>query len=342
VEPVRVCVVGLGRAGMVHATNFKNNVPGASLSAVVDADLGLAEQRAKGLDVDFFSSDLYQVLGRAEIDAICVTTPTFTHAEIAIAAAGARKHIFCEKPMALTLKEAEEMIFAAQKAGVILQMGFMRRFDPAFRVAKERVDSGEIGRPMLVRSLTRGPGLPPPWACDLRTSNGMLAEVNSHDFDTIRWLAASEFERIYAEANTLKCFDLKEEFPDFYDNAIVSIRLQNGTLGVIEGSCPVDYGYDARAEVLGSEGMLLIGELQEMAVVSCTKRGGLVAPNFPGWRERFREAYIAEARHFVECIIKGEEPAVTGEDGKRALEGVLAANRSIETGRPVELPFEGG
>jgi len=342
VNPVKVCVVGVGRAGMVHATNFKNNVPGASLVAIVDADLELAEKRAKDLSVDLFFSDLRQALERAEIDAICITTPTFTHAEIAIAVAKAGIHIFCEKPMALTLREAEEMIRAADEAGVKLQMGFMRRFDPAFRAAKERIEGGEIGSPMLVRSLTRGPGLPPRWACDLRTSNGMLAEVNSHDFDTIRWLAESEFERIYAEANTLKCFDLKEEFPGFYDNAIVSLRLKNGTLGIIEGGCPVDYGYDARAEVLGSEGVILIGELQEMAVVSCTKKSGLVASNFRGWRERFREAYIAEARHFVECIIKEEEPAVTGEDGKRALEGVLAANRSIETGRPVDLPFNGG
>lgn len=334
---VRVCVVGVGRAGMVHATNFKKNVPGASLVAVVDADLELAEKRAKDLGVDLFFSDLCQALDRVEIDAICITTPTFTHAEIAIAAARAGVHIFCEKPMALTLKETEEMIQAARKAEVILQMGFMRRFDPVFIAAKECLDRGDIGRPMLIRSLTRGPGLPPPWACDIKTSNGMLAEVNSHDFDTIRWLAESEFERIYAEANTLKCFDLKEEFPDFYDNAIVSLRMKNGTLGIIEGSCPVGYGYDARAEVLGSEGVILVGELQDTAVVSCTKSTGLVASNFPGWRERFREAYIAEARHFVECIIERKEPKVTGEDGKRALEGVLAANKSIQSGVPISL-----
>jgi myo-inositol 2-dehydrogenase/D-chiro-inositol 1-dehydrogenase/scyllo-inositol 2-dehydrogenase (NAD+) len=239
--------------------------------------------------------------------------------------------------MALTLEEANDMIQAADEAGVKLQVGFMRRFDPIFITAKERIEKGEIGSPMLVRSLTRGPGLPPRWACDPRTSNGMLAEVNSHDFDTIRWLAESEFERIYAEANTLKCRDLKEEFPDFYDNAIVSLRLKNGTLGIIEGSCPVDYGYDARAEVLGSEGVILVGELQNTAVVSCTKSTGLVASNFPGWRERFREAYIAEARHFVECIMERKGPKVTGEDGKRALEGVLAANKSIQTGVPISL-----
>lgn len=339
---VRICVVGAGRAGMVHATNFRQNVLGASLGAIVDADLDLARSAGHELEVDDCFSSLQDALERASFDAVCIASPTFTHRDLATAAAKEGKHIFCEKPMAITIEEAKQMIEAARAAKVVLQMGFMRRFDPVFRAAKERIEGGEIGRPMIVRSLTRGPGLPPRWACDIRTSNGMLAEVNSHDFDTIRWLAASEFEKIYAEANTLKCFDLKEEFPGFYDNAVVSLRMENGSLGIVDGSCPVGYGYDARAEVLGSEGVMLIGELQDTAVVTCTKSTGLVTSNFPGWRERFREAYVAEARHFVECIIKDQEPAVTGEDGKRALEGVLAANQSIKTGKPVDLPLEGG
>lgn len=339
---VRVCVVGAGRAGLVHARNYRLNVAGASLAAIVDADLDVAERAARELEVDHYFSSLQDTLEKVSFDAICIASPTFTHRDLATTAAKEGKHIFCEKPMAITLVEAEEMIETARAARVLLQMGFMRRFDPAFRVAKERLEAGDIGTPMLIRSLTRGPGLPPRWACDIKSSNGMLAEVNSHDFDTIRWLGESEFERIYAEANTLKCFELKEEFPDFYDNAIVSLRLSSGTLGVIDGSCPVHYGYDARAEVLGSEGVMLIGELQDTAVFSCTKNTGLVVSNFPGWRERFREAYVAEARHFVECIVKEQEPIATGEDGKRALEGVVAANESIRTGSPVDLSFEGG
>jgi len=340
VNLVRVCVVGVGRAGMVHATNFKHNVPGACLAAVVDMDLELAEEKAGDLGVDLFFSDLRQALDRAEIDAVCITTPTFTHAEIATTAARAGAHIFCEKPMALTLEQADAMILAADEAGVKLQIGFMRRFDPAFVTAKGRIEAGEIGRPTVIRSLTRGPGLPPRWACDPRTSNGMLAEVNSHDFDTIRWLADSEFERIWAEANALKCFDLKEAFPNFYDNVIVSLRLKNGTLGIVDGSCPVDYGYDARAEVLGSEGVILIGELQDRAVTTCTKQAGMVTSTFRSWRNRFRDAYIAEACHFVECILQDRDPLVTGHDGRKAVEAVLAANESIRSGRPVSLPLD--
>lgn len=335
---VKICLVGAGRAGMVHARNFTDNVPGASLVAVVDADLALAEKRAQELGVPLFFSNVHQALDQVEMDAVCITTPTFTHADIAIEAARAGKHILCEKPMAISLDEADCMIQAAEEAGVKLQIGFMRRFDPPFVAAKERIEGGEIGRPMVIRSLTRGPGLPPRWACDPRTSNGLLAEVNSHDFDTLRWLADSEFERIWAEANTFKCFDLKEEFPDFYDNVIVSLRLRNGTLGIVEGGCPVDYGYDARAEVLGSEGVILIGELQDTAVTTCTKQAGVVTPAFRSWRNRFRDAYIAEARHFVECILQDRDPLVTGHDGRKAVEAVLAATESVRSGRPVSLP----
>jgi myo-inositol 2-dehydrogenase/D-chiro-inositol 1-dehydrogenase/scyllo-inositol 2-dehydrogenase (NAD+) len=254
-------------------------------------------------------------------------------------AAEAGKHIFCEKPIALTLEEADRMIEATQKARVVFQIGFMRRFDPVFAIAKERIDAGAIGEPLMIRSLTRGPGLPPPWALQVSSSNGFLAEVNSHDFDTIRWLSGSEFQRIYAEAGNLKSPQLKADYPDFYDNAVVTFRMENGTLAIVDGSCPVEYGYDARAEVLGTRGVMLIGELQDRSVLICTKERGVTSSNFTGWRERFRQAYLEEVRHFVECISSGQKPKVTGEDGRKALEGVLAANRSIFTHQPVSLPL---
>jgi len=336
-NPVRVCVVGVGRAGMVHATNFKGNVPGASLAAVVDADLKLAEQRGRELGGALFFSDIHRALEEAEIDAVCITTPTFTHAEIAITAARAGVHIFCEKPMALTLEEADTMIRAADEAGVKMQIGFMRRFDPAFRAAKDKIEAGLIGQPMIVKSTGRGPGLPPRWACDSRTSIGMLAEVNSHDFDSLRWLIGSEFARVYAEVGALKCPELREEFPNFYDNAVVIARFDNGGLGVLDGSCPVEYGYDARVEILGTTGVILIGELQSEAVTICTKKSGVVTSTFPSWRDRFREAYVAEARHFIECITEDQPPSVTGYDGRKALEAVIAATESAKQGVPVAL-----
>jgi predicted dehydrogenase len=338
-KPVRICLVGAGRAGMVHAFNFRYRIAEAQLVAMVDANEAMARERADELDVPFAFDGIESALSQVDFDAVCIATPTFAHASIVIAAAQAGKHILCEKPMALTLEEADAMIAAARQAGVVLQIGFMRRFDPAFRAAKEQIEAGAIGDPIVIRTLTRGPGLPPRWACDPATSIGMLAEVNSHDFDTIRWLSDSEFTRVYTETATFKAPDLKTEFPEFYDTAVVSARMDNGVLGILDGCCPVGYGYDARAEVLGTGGVLFIGELREHALVHCTREDGIVTKQFRAWAKRFEAGYLAEDEHFVHCIRNGQPPLVSGEDGRQALEGVLAATRSIQTGAPVSLPF---
>ena len=339
-EQVRVCVVGTGRAGMVHAKNFRWRVPYASLSAVVDTDGARAQKAADELDLgDAHYSELAQALSSARFDAVVITTPTFTHAELAVMAAQAGKHILCEKPMALNLHECDLVIEAAQKAGVVLQMAFMRRFDPPFVAARKQIDEGLIGMPLVVRSLTRGPGLPPQWAWDVRASNGMLAEVNSHDFDTVRWLAGSNYTSVFARAGTFKAPEIKEQYPEFYDTAIVSLQMQNGSLGMIDGICPVHYGYDARAEVVGTEGVLVIGELRETATTRVTRASGIVEQHFISWPLRFREAYVAEATEFVACIREHRPPVATGLDGRHALEAVLAANQSIRTGQSVALPL---
>ncbi len=338
---VRICVIGIGRAGMVHARNVRWHVPHSELVAIVDADEERASNAAKTLHLEgHFYNCLESALESVEFDAVMITTPTFTHAELAIAAAERGKHVFCEKPMALTLGECDRMIEATKRSNVILQIGFMRRFDPPFVQAMNQIQEGVIGRPLIVRTLTRGPGLPPPWAHDINRSNGMLAEVNSHDFDTIRWLGGGEFKVIYARARVNKALEIQQQHPDFYDTAIVSFELDNGTFGLLDGICPADYGYDARAEVVGTEGVLVIGELRSTPLRRVTKSTEVVEPRIPSWPVRFAEAYQAEAQHFVECILNNQNPTVNGFDGRKALEGVIAANQSIREGRPVALPLK--
>ena len=145
-----------------------------------------------GMKTDAAFVDLEEALVRADPDAVVITSPTFTHADLVVAAAGAGKHVLCEKPLALTLEECDRIEAAVDEAGVVFEMGFMRHFDPPFMEADRLLREGKVGAPVIMRSLTRGPGLPPPWANDPLTSNGMLAEVNSHDFDTVRWLMGSE------------------------------------------------------------------------------------------------------------------------------------------------------
>ncbi len=336
---VGICLVGAGRAGAVHAKNYSEPIVGAKVVAVVDTVRETAVNAAEEYGAENWYTDHREALKQKDVDAVVISTPTFTHAKIAIEAAEAGKHIFCEKPMALTLREADKMIAAARKACVKLQMGFMRRFDAEFQVAKQKIEEGVIGKLSIIKSTGRGPGIPPPWACDPKMAIGMLAEVNSHDFDSVRWLMGSDIRRVYAEVETIAVPELKDKYPNFYDNAVVTLRFANGSLGLIDGSCPVKYGYDARVEILGTEGIMLIGELKYQAVVICKKETGVYTSTFPSWRNRFKEAYLEEDKNFIDCIITDRKPIASGEDGRAALEAVLAATKSFKEEKPVTLPL---
>lgn len=335
---IRVCLVGAGRAGRVHANSLTKHVPAGRLVAVVDQAPDALAATADEFGVDHRFQSLEAALEWGDFEAVVITTPTFTHRELAVTAAEEAKHLFVEKPMALTIQQCDAMMDAARRNAVILQIGFMRRFDPEFVAAYERIQGGEIGQPMMVKSLTHGPGLPPPWARDMAKSNGMLAEVNSHDWDATRWLMGSDPERVYAEAANFKGDARGVDASDFYDNVLVTIRFESGGLGSISGICPCDYGYDARVEIVGEKGIMQIGEMQGQAVVVCTDRDqGLVTPIFGTWPDRFAWAYISEMEHFVECVQTATPPRVDGDDGRWAVAGVLAGTRSLFEVRPVTL-----
>ncbi|MBW2057298.1 MAG: Gfo/Idh/MocA family oxidoreductase [Deltaproteobacteria bacterium] len=336
-DRVRFCLVGTGRAGMVHGINITRRIKNAELVALVDSNERSLKESGEALGVTGRHADYREALSGKDIDAVVVVTPTFTHAEIACYAAEQGKHIMLEKPMAITVDECAAINAAVKDNGVKLQLGFMRRFDPAFVRAKEIIESGELGRVMIIKSTGRGPGLPPAWTYDLSQSNGMLAEVNSHDFDTVRWLVGSDYDQVYALAENFKCDSLRKDYPGFYDNAVVNFRLKDGTLGSIDGTCPAGYGYDARVEILCEHGLLLVGDFKESGMTWVRRDGTSIGSAFRSWRDRFKDAYLAEMEHFVEAIVKDGEPAVTGEDGIKAVEAVIAANESIRTGRPVRL-----
>ena len=197
-----------------------------------------------------------------EFDAVVITTPTPTHLPLTSTAAAHKKHVFLEKPMALNLRECDAIMEVTRKEGVLLQLGFMRRFDPEFVAAAARIQAGEIGQPMMIKSNTHGPGLPPPWARDLRTSNGMLAEVNSHDWDTTRWLMGSDYARVYAEVANFKGAAHGVDDRQFLRQRSWSTSSsRTAAWDLISGVCPCGYGYDARVEIVGEKGIMQIGTL---------------------------------------------------------------------------------
>lgn len=335
---VRICMIGAGRVGKLHSGTLRRHVPGGDVVALVDPFERVLNETGDQFEIERRYTSLEDALDGTAFDAVVITTPTPTHRDLAVLAAENGKHVFLEKPMALTLAECDDIITATTNNNVVLQMGFMRRFDPDFAAAWERIQAGEIGEPMIIKSLTHGPGLPPAWATDLKTSNGNLAEVNSHDLDTTRWMAASAPLRMYVEVANFKGAERGVTSEHYYDNMFATVKFESGAMASISGVCPCDYGYDSRVEIVGKKGIIQIGELKGESIVVCVDRDhGLVTPIFRRWPDRFRWGYIRELEHFVDCIRHERAPIVGGEDGRWAVAMVLAGTRSFLEERPVYL-----
>lgn len=330
-------MIGTGRAGMIHAENFSKNVKHANLVALIDSDYANLQRAGNELGCSSLYTDYKTAIDEnPDIDAIVVATPTVLHKPIVSYAAERGKHILCEKPMAMDLAECREMNEATQRYNVKFQIGFMRRFDKSFQAAMARIQAGEIGDVVQVKSLTHGPSVPRPWQYDIRKSNGPLAEVNSHDIDTLRWFTKSEFKEVYALAGNFRCPEALPDFPDFYDNVSMLSSFDNGMQGFIGGAVSVNYGYDSRVEILGTKGILFIGSLKENTVLGCN-RNGLTQSVISSWMYLYEDAYLAEDRDFINSILEDRAPVASGFDGMMAVKVVNAGNRSIVERRPVLL-----
>jgi len=301
---------------------------------VADADPETAQRAAERYAIPHSYTDYRELLRRDDIDAVVIVTPTATHAEVICAAAAAGKQIFCEKPLAQSLELCDAAIAAARAAGVKLQIGLMRRFDPAYVLAKQKIDAGEIGKPVMFRSTGRDPHRTSLEFARRENSGGMILDMGVHDFDLARWLMGSEVVRVSSEGGCLAYPEL-QEVGDI-DNAMINLKFANGGLGNIDLSRNAVYGYDIRTEVLGTEGGVMIGTLQQTATLVLT-RSGVTHDTIPYFMERFGQAYAAEIRDFVACISEGRQPAVTGLDARAATAIGIAATRSLDEGRAVEV-----
>jgi predicted dehydrogenase len=251
-----------------------------------------------------------------------------------IAAAEAGKAIFCEKPIALSLEGADEMIAAIERNGVMFQAGFMRRFDRGYAAAKAKIDAGAIGQPTTFKSIGRDPFCPDLEYARPRVSGGLILDMAIHDFDLARWLMVDEVQRVYTEGGIL-AFPQLNTVGDI-DNAVVNLRFEAGALGNVEVSRNALYGYDIRTEILGTEGGITIGYYQHTPLVVMTQ-GGIQHDMVPYIVERFGEAYGTQIDDFVERVRNDQEPAVDAHDARAALLIGLAATRSFHEERVVAL-----
>jgi myo-inositol 2-dehydrogenase / D-chiro-inositol 1-dehydrogenase len=315
--PLSFGLIGAGWIGSFHGETLARRLPGASLAAVADPDPAAAER----LSASQTFGDPLDLIADPSIDAVAICSPAATHADLVVAAAQSGKHVFCEKPMALTLDDADRAIAAARTAEVALQVGFNRRFASDFADMRTRIVEGAIGTPQLLRSLTRDPGISAEVAARVKPWT-IFNETLIHDFDTLCWLnPGARVTQVYAQADAL----IHPQFADigFLDTAVVQIRFDNGAFAIAEASFQAVYGYDIRGEVFGSGGVLQAGRAPENA-----RKANI---------ELFADAYVAQFAHFVDCVHRGIEPSVTGEDARVALEVALAARESVETAAPVVL-----
>lgn len=329
---IRIGLIGAGRMGKVFAQTLAFNVAEADLVAIADSNPAAAQEAAALVNASSWYADYHELLGRKDIEAVVICTPTSTHVEVVKAAAAAGKQIFCEKPLSNTLAGCDEAIAAVKAAGVCMQIGFMRRFDPPYVVAKRKIDEGLIGTPVMIKSLGRDPKRTSLEFARRETSGGMILDMGIHDFDVVRWLMGSEVERVSTEGGCLVYPELKGVGD--IDNAIINLRFVNGTIGNIDLSRNAVYGYDIRTEILGSKGGLMIGRDRYTDILIMTP-AGISHDTVPYFMERFGVAYAEEIRAFIQTIMAGTEPLAGAVDARAATAIGIAATRSLDENRPV-------
>jgi myo-inositol 2-dehydrogenase/D-chiro-inositol 1-dehydrogenase len=329
---VGVALIGSGRMGSFHGETVSRRLPGARLVAVADPAPGAAGELAGRLGADRAYTDAAQVWADPEVDAVVIAAPARFHAGLVVAAAQAGKGVFCEKPMAVTLADADRAIDAARAAGVVLQVGFNRRFAPDWAAARALLDAGRIGTPRLLRSVTRDPGGFDPSRVAPDT---IFLETLIHDFDTLRFLnPGAEAVEVYTVADAL----VEPAWRDrgLLDTATVTVRFDNGAIGTAEACFETSYGYDVRGEVLGSGGLATMGDGRRTGMVFSGTAGRTVETAHSD-QELFAAGYTAELAAFVDAVRAGTPAPVTGEDARAALAIALAAAESVRAGRPVRI-----
>lgn len=330
---LRMGVIGAGRIGVIHAEHLARHVPGAEITAIADINLSAAQELAKRLNVPTATADYHGLLQDSTIQAISICSATDTHSRMIEEAAAAGKHIFCEKPIDYDLNRIDRALAAVTKAGVKLQIGFNRRFDPNFRKVREVVASGKIGEPHLLRITSRDPAPPPPEY--VKVSGGIFLDMTIHDFDMARYLVGSEVTEVYATGSVL--IDPKIGEAGDVDTAVTVLRFANGAIGTIDNSRKAAYGYDQRVEVFGAGGAVAVSNNTPDSAVISDASGVHGALPLYFFLERYTESFIVEMKEFVEAVLEDKTPPVTGSDGRVPVVIGLAAKKSLAEHRPVKL-----
>jgi myo-inositol 2-dehydrogenase/D-chiro-inositol 1-dehydrogenase len=332
-KKIMLGIIGTGRIGKLHVDNIIRYIPQLQVKAVADPQLD--ECWAKSKDINYQYRDYNEMMCNEAIEAVLICTPSSLHSQQIIAAARAKKHVFCEKPIATDIEQIKAALHEVRKAGIKLQIGFNRRFDPNFSRIKQIINNSGIGTPHLLRITSRDPKIPP--ADYLKTSGGMFIDMTIHDFDMARFLMDSEIDEIYASTGVLinpvfsECDDI--------DTAVISLKFANGSLGVIDNSRQAVYGYDQRVEVFGSHGAVHADNNTPTNTILSTSDGIISEKPLYFFLERYSQSFVNELTAFYQCIVNDETPPVTGEDGLRSVIVSQAAEKSRRENRPIKIDY---
>jgi len=326
-------IIGAGRIGAVHAETLAFRLPEATPLIIADVNRAAAEKVAARCGIPRVSESAEQVIADPQIEAVLICSSTDTHSDLIVEAARAGKHIFCEKPIDHSLEKIDRALAAVKRAGVQLQIGFNRRFDPSFARVRKAVESGEIGEPYLLHIISRDPEPPP--ISYVKVSGGMFLDMTIHDFDMARFLMGSEVGEVFTAAG-VRVDPLIGEAGDL-DTAVVLLRFKNGAIGTIDNCRKAVYGYDQRVEILGSDGAIATGNCYPNQAVVSTANA--IRKDLPlhFFMDRYAESYANELQAFVKAVSEGSPTPVSGIDGRIPVVMGLAARKSHDEHRAVAL-----
>ena len=331
-EQVVVGVIGAGKIGKLHIANLKQN---QNVRIKMVSDL-FADQMWDWFDnsgVEQITKDYHDILNDSEIDAVFICSPTNTHVELIKEAATKGKHIFCEKPISFSDEESVEAFKIVESTGVKFQIGFNRRFDKNFSAIREGIVADKIGDIHLLKITSRDPK--PPELDYIKTSGGMFYDMTIHDFDMARFIVGQEIVEVYAQGGNL--IDPKIGEMGDMDTAIITLKFEDGSLGVIDNSREAVYGYDQRIEVFGNKGALTADNETPTNVKYYNESAIEQDKPLYFFLERYNDAYVNETSKFIQCILNKQDTEVVFKDGMMAQRIAQAARKSYETQQPVKV-----
>lgn len=332
-EKIKVGVIGAGRIGKLHLENLSVRISAAEVAAVADVFIEGARTLAGTFGIETVTKDYREILTDKDIAAVVICSPTDTHAQYTMEAAEAGKHIFCEKPLDLSLDKIREVLDVIERTGVKLMVGFNRRFDPNYAKIKQMVKDGKVGFPHILKITSRDPAPPP--AEYIAVSGGMFLDMTIHDFDMARFVIGSEISEVYAKTNVLIDPDIGKAGD--VDTALTLLQFENGAIGTIDNSRKAVYGYDQRLEVFGSEGMVSIDNNTHDTHAYYNKEGSHGPLPLDFFMDRYIQSYAIEMEAFINALIRDEPVPVPGKDGLISVAIGLAAKKSARENRPVKL-----